>query len=353
MSEDRKFPNKPVAERGIDGYLGAGNLIFEVKGSIRAVRSLRASILSVAYALDKSPTKEAYLVLVDPGISEVRLRTEWEAALHALSEPVRLRLRLIIVRDGHYSGIPDSPNKRIERYVAARLAKEKAPGTRLPRPDYFFVVLKILVNHWLCIGGPLTTRWLMETAGCSYPTVAEALKRLGQVIKRHSDRRVELDRFPREAWRQLLALSDNARATTRFVDRSGQPRSPDVLLRRLKQMHRPDIAVGGSLGARHWDPDLDLVGNPRLDLSIHCPGDRLDLDFASRLDPALVKSENAKEPSPLVIHVVREATPMFELSSDGVNWASAAECLMDLHELHLEPQALEFLRFFTASRENK
>jgi hypothetical protein len=88
------------------------------------------------------------------------------------------------------------------------------------------------------------------------------------------------------------------------------------------------------------------VGDPRLDLSVHCPENRLDLDFVKQLDPALNRSADARQPASLVIHVVRRADPLFEVDTTGVNWADPVECLLDLQEMHLEPQTLEFLRSF-------
>jgi hypothetical protein len=329
-----------------DGYVETGKHVFDVKTGLRAVRNLRAGILSFAYLLDQRPGIEGYLILVDPKISRERLRDEWESASRTLSEHVRLRLHLVVVQDGHYTGLPEDSTKKIQKHLANLLAMEARPGAALPRPDYFYVVLKVLIHQWFRKAGPVTTRWLMETAGCTYPTVSKALKRLGHMVQRHSDRRVELGGFPREAWKQLLAVADDIRLTARFIDTSGQPRSPEALLRRLRDMKRNDIGIGGSLGARHWYPDLDLVGDPRLDLSVHCPENRLDLDFVKQLDPALNRSADARQPASLVIHVVRRADPLFEVDTTGVNWADPVECLLDLQEMHLEPQTLEFLRSF-------
>lgn len=350
MAENTESDGRMRANAGDAGYIRLGKNILEVKGGVRAIRTLRASLLSLAYALGGSAKREAYLVLVNPGISEERLRAEWEAALLALSGPVRKRLHLITVRAGRFVGLPDAPPKMIQEYVSDLIDREYRPGTILRRPDYFFVVLTILVNQWLRKGGPVSTRWLMETAGCSYPTASKALKRLGRAVKRHPYRRVELDRFPKDAWKQLLAVSDDVRQTTRFIDQSGQPRSPEVLLSRFRNLRRPEVAVGGSLGARRWQPNLDLVGNPRLDLSIHCPGNRLDLGFVRKLDPALAPAETTFEQATLVVHVVRQAVPTFQLGPDGVNWASPVECLLDLHEMRLEPQALEFVNVFAEAR---
>lgn len=42
--------------------------------------------------------------------------------------------------------------------------------TRLPPPDYSFVVPKLLVYAWLMNRGPVTATWLGQTAGCRRPS---------------------------------------------------------------------------------------------------------------------------------------------------------------------------------------
>ena len=129
----------------------------------------------------------------------------------------------------------------------------------------------------------------------------------------------------------MVALSDEVRAATRFVARSGQARSPQSLLRRL----------------RHYDPEIDLVGVPRVDLSLHCPGKRVDWSFVERLDPALEKTERRDDPAALVVHLVRREAALFQSDDSGMQWADPVECLLDLHEARMESQAMEFLDFFT------
>jgi hypothetical protein len=255
-------------------------------------------------------------------------------------------LRFVIAMHGQYTGLPDIGDKTVEQHIRNLIRTEPEIGTRLPRADYFFVVLKILLIQRLLKRGPVTTLWLTKTAGCTYPTVFTALGRLGRAITRLPDRRVELSRFPKEAWLELLAVSKRVRETVMFRDQSGRPRTPDDLVRRLQAMDRHDVAVGGTLGARHWYPALDVHGNPRLDLSIHCPGKRLDLSFVEGLDAALTRVEDPVEPVAVTIHVVRRSVPMFEPGPKCMSWADPVECLLDLHEMRLESQALELLRSF-------
>lgn len=191
---------------------------------------------------------------------------------------------------------------------------------------------------------------LMEISGTSHPTVSRSLERFDHYLKRHSDRSAELRSFPREEWARLLAVSDEVRGTVRFADRSGQARSPESLLRRLRKIGGQDVAVGGVLGAKHYQPSLDLVGNPRLDISIHSGRKTADLSFVERLDPGLEKTVKRDESPTLVIHTIRRAASLFQHGEDSLPWADPVECLLDLHEARLESQALEFLNSFPATK---
>ena len=117
--------------------------------------------------------------------------------------------------------------------------------------------------------GPLTSKELSAQTGFSYPTISNALQELEPFLVRHSDRPVQLRAFPKDAWFRLIAQAENVRSTMAFADPSMRPRSPEVLLQRLGELKRSDIAVGGVLGARHYLPGLDLVGTQRLDLVVH------------------------------------------------------------------------------------
>jgi hypothetical protein len=259
------------------------------------------------------------------------------------------RLNLVVFKDGQFHGLPQDSDPKIrphlERIVLEQLERGGSP---LARGETYYELLEILIHQWLLDKGPMTADWLAKTAGCNYRTVASALRRLGGAIKRHSDRRIELAYFPQEEFARLLAVSDRFRATTRFTDRSGQPRSPEAHLRRLEKLNVTDIAIGGVIGARHYDADLDLVGTPRLDLSLHCPGKQMNLSFIEKLDPALKRVDDPHQPANVVIHAVRHANPLFQPRDGGLRWADPVECLIDLHEGHLDAQAADFLRALEA-----
>ena len=299
----------------------------------------------MAYLLAGQPRHRGLLVLANSRITEQRLKSELRLVEQTLRPDVVQRLALVIVKNHRYVGIPSGLGDDFRVWLDDLVRKETRDGK--PRQTYF-AILEVLLHQWLLGKGPMTTDWIMKTIGCSYPTVASALRRLDHVLIRHSDRRVELRRFPREEWARLVATSDEARSTTRFADRSGQKRSPETLLRRLTTLQRTDLAVGGVVAARHYHPDLDLAGTPRLDLSLHCPAKRVDWSFVERLDPALEKTERRDEPAALVVHLVRREASLFQPGEDGLQWADPVECLLDLHEARLEAQAKEFLEFFSS-----
>ena len=58
----------------------------------------------------------------------------------------------------------------------------------------------MLVWAWITAKEPLTRKWPEGTAGCTYPTVASVVRRLGSTIHRSLDRRIELTHVPRGEW---------------------------------------------------------------------------------------------------------------------------------------------------------
>jgi hypothetical protein len=322
-----------------------GDSLFEVKTGVDSHRTLNTALVKLAYILGERPGFRGFLVLVDSAISQPRLHDEWLRATKILRPDVLERLHLCVVKDGSVRGVPETPDEETQRTITEVVEKERtaiAPrSSRSTEP--FYDILRILINQWFNQAGPLTSRWLAEAAGCTYPTVASALEKLEKYLTRHSDRRVELKAFPKDEWSRLVANGDKVRQTLRFADHSGQPRSIESLVSRFERVRTDDIAIGGVLGARRRYPALDLIGTPRLDLTIHCRTRKLDLTFLRQLDPAL-KPASYDEPARLVIHTLRYPHIFFEKAPDGSVWADPVECLLDLHEMRLESQAKEFLQ---------
>ena len=196
----------------------------------------------------------------------------------------------------------------------------------------------------------MTTQYLMQVVGCSYPTVASAVQRLGNWVQRSSDRRIQLWGFPAEEWQRVVAGRDHVHPTIRYVDRSGQRRSPEALLDRAVDLHMGELAVGGVIAARTYYPQLDLRGTPRLDLTLHRPlKGKANLSFVERLDPALERTESKSEPVALAVHVLGTQAAFFKTVGDGLPLADEVDCLLSLYDARLEAQAKEFLDHLVTS----
>jgi hypothetical protein len=334
---------------GVDAEVG--HRLVEVKFGVTALRSVRMGLMKLAYALAERPGLEGFMVLADSAVTTERLRREWSLAASVLRPDLADRLSLCIRKGDHFIGIPRDPDAETQRLLTDVVATERPHAESHPaRVDASFVIVKILLHHWLTDGRPMTTDWLARTCGFSYPTIAGVLRGLGGLIERGSDRRVRLRWFPREELARLLAMADRARATVRFADRSGQPRSPESHLRRLEKLSPPGVALGGVLGAKHYFSDLDLVGVPRLDLSQHCPSGHANLGFVEKMDPALKRVQDPLEPANVAVHVIRHADPLFTPREGGLHWTDSVECLLDLYEARLDAQANQFLQALLRSR---
>jgi hypothetical protein len=327
--------------------------VYEVLIETKDARRLRTTLMDLARVVSTSEKiRRVVLVLEEPGITDARLQEEWQGADSVIRPELFSHLSVVIRQSGKWSGIPGPPAASdlpvLEEILQHELSRRPAGASRSSEAHY--EILRVLIHQWLLGRGPLSIGSLMEISGASHPTVSRSLERLEHCLTRHSDRSVELRIFPRDEWARLVAVSDDVRATVRFVDRSGQARSPESLLRRLSSLGRQDIAVGGVWGAKHYHPSLDLIGNPRLDLSIHSARKTADLSFVEKLDPALEKATRRDESPTLVIHTIRRAESLFQPAENDLPWADPVECLLDLHEARLESQAMEFLKSFPASK---
>ena len=319
----------------------------EVKRATHGFRNLRASLLGLAYWLADYPNSRGLLLLLDSRITEKRLQHERELASRVIDQEIMRRLSIASGEGGRYMGLPQDLGDDFRAWLDQLVSRE---SPRFKSRETYYSILQILVHQWLLDKAPLTRKALGNMAGCSYPTVASALHRLGPYLVQRSDRRVELVHFPNSEWKRMLAVSDRIRETARFAASSGESRSPEAHLGRLAQMGADNIGIGGVLGARYYHSDLDLVGTPRLDLSLHCPGKRPELGFIRKLDPALRRVDSDLEAANVVVHIVPRAEAFFVPREGGLRWADPVECLMDLHEAHLERQAKEFLSAFEAQR---
>ncbi|MEO5693723.1 MAG: hypothetical protein ABIQ72_11405 [Usitatibacter sp.] len=330
---------------GYEPDLRIGSVLVELKRGVHSFRNVRASLMAMAYHLALDPAARGVVVLADSRITRASLERELDLARQALRPEVFKRLSIVLDIEGRFEGLP----KGLGSDFPARLrAARQEPAQQKKAKFSQFVVLSLLLRQWLLKEGPVTTDWLMKASGASYPPVAAALKRYQHILLRHSDRRVELRRFPRDEWAELVAVSERVRSTARFIDRSGIARSPQSMLQRLATLKAANVAAGGITAARHYLPSIDLAGTPRLDISIHTSS--LDLAWVKRIDPALELTTRKDEPAALVVHLTERRDPMFVIAKGGLRCVDPVEALLDLHEARLEPQARELLEHFIAGR---
>lgn len=330
-----------------------GNTLVEVMVGLSAVRHLRAGLMNLACELIQHPDQRGMLVLAASRISAERLNTERELASRAFRGEISGRLSLVLSENGEFPHLPPEFTPEMRKELEEVVRSKVATGSeRLPRANHAYEIFKILVYKWLSGSESITIKELESMAGCTYPTVAKILEEMDGDLRRSSSRGVELAAFPLQRWGGYLAQADAVRQTFRFADRSGKPRAADRLIWRMARLNRRDLALGGVLGARGHFPELDLLGLPRMDLTVHCPNDRIDLKFVERIDPGLKLCAGREEPAALVIHVLRRKESFFRPGTEALPWADPVECLLDLHEARLEGQAQQFLTFLTEHLKN-
>lgn len=342
-------------DEGLNEYRSRdGRRRLEIKLRPQGIRDLQAALLRMAQEVSKDRRLGKGIVAVwMPRATDDRIAREWRETLALFRPNVAERLSLLIVRRDRV--LPLSEDRDLRRLGDAlrnhlsRLempVKESHPAlSRL-----FFEVFKVLLDPWLLGKGPLAIGELMRRTGASYPTVADALRRLegARELARRSNRSVMLSRYPQRTWTEVLALSDTLRRTRYYADSSGRRADPMDLHRRLQATAVPHLALGGVQAARHWDPGFDLNGLPRLDVTLHRPRGIGDFGFLERLDPALKQVESGTAGIVLAVHPLFRADPRFERNPRGkIPWADPVETLLDLHELRLVDQAEAMVRRLT------
>jgi len=152
-----------------------GPYIIEVQKGLRAVRNLRDGLTGLVYQLVAHRDKKGILILNDPKITSERLNTEWHHAQHAFKPEVIKRLRLVLLKDGQFMGLPDDFSQEDQKRLYQRISDVPRPKARSSsHPDSYYVVLETLLQHWLLGRGPMTVVWIRNVTGYSYPTVSEA-----------------------------------------------------------------------------------------------------------------------------------------------------------------------------------
>lgn len=319
-----------------------GSTLVEVKDHLPGVRELHAATMQLALAAARPEVRRAVLALWRPRLSEDSTRREWESVTGLFDRRIRAKLQLAAVWAERQILVPEDA-LTLELASALRAATTGASRPR-KKIEKRYEIFKLLLLRWLRGEGPIAIKDLQALVGASFPTVAKAVGELAPYLVRGSDRSVALQSFPAEPWRVLTALSPRLRQTTAWMDRSGRPADLERLAARLARVREPELALGGVLAARHWDPELDLDGVPRLDLCVHAPHGGIDTGFLAKVDPGLAPSQGPAQ-TLLVVHVLARASAQFSPAEPKtLPWTDPVETLLDLVELRLTKQADELVR---------
>jgi len=334
------------ARQGFDYISTDGEIVVEIKQSNVALREFHAGIVQLALVLDRMPEiKWACLVFVSDKLSDSRVVEEWDKIKKLFNRAISTRLCLVaIIGPLPYVEPEDSFLLEMSSVIKRNSIAELQASSRMLSPAFgmrFAEIVKILLVRWLRQEEPISIGQLADTVGCTYPTLREAFNKFEKwgYIKRNPGRTVEFNQFPNEYWRLVLGQSSNLRQSISFMDTSGGRTDPLKLMERLKRLHPATIALGGVIAARHWDPDFDLNGTPRLDLSMHAPDGYLDLSFLRMLDPALREIHSNEVPPVLVIHPLQRAKSLFTENPNALPMADPVETALDLQEMGLTQQA--------------
>lgn len=325
-------------------------VVVDLRRRISAVRDLLATLAQSAQMLAEQPGRIGHVVLIDSQLSRECIARECDRFRRALDTEVAARLHVRQIAADRLpeilAGLPDRAREQLESQwrVGAHVHE------RLPRPQMQTEVQRLLILKSYLEASPRTAAWLADTAGCAYRTVVAGIDAMGAAVTRVSGRRVLMTHLPHEPWRRLLASATSARHTITFSDHSGQPRSAEHLARKVRQLGRADIAIGGVLGAAQHCADLDMVSVPRLDVCIHAPGAEVVPLPLERIDPGLARSVRPDEPIRLAVHFLRRQENFFSVDADGARWADPVECILDLHEAGLDALAQSLLESMEVRR---
>ena len=122
--------------------------------------------MELAYSMAARPGQKGILVLPDVAVTPKRLEDELGRVSAVLRPELAKRLMICAGEGERLVGIPKDPDPETRRAIADLVASLRPRmGAHFPRPDYSFVVMGLLVHQWLLNKGPMTTKWLMQTAG--------------------------------------------------------------------------------------------------------------------------------------------------------------------------------------------
>lgn len=328
-----------------------GDVLVEIKRSSNA-RDVRDALIELAYALDQEPASSQALCLLGRSrLTPQRLQAEVKQFRTIVRSDLASRISLASVNaEGRILGEVPQDCSSLRAYLAKLSRLElNASGGRVSRE----AIKAHLVHRWINGQGPLSQAQLSRESKASAPTVAAALRELEQRNLLHTTPAGVTLREPSwEAWKHLIEAYGAKRTTIRYTDPSGMPYPPWEMVKRLHRLQgrgiAKSIAVGGVVGATHYDPNFDLTAPPRVDLCVYDG----DIDFMKKLDAGLAVTTDLKAKAIVVVHQVQSDFGCVT-DTNGLRIASPMDCLADVQEFGLTAQAKELAMFFNRKTKSK
>jgi hypothetical protein len=308
-----------------------GNVWLGISDSIHNLRDLRAALVGVAYAAVADPGSMVMLMLTNSRMGIGRLDEEVARFRSLLAPKVAERCYAYSYDEFHLQRDWDEGYRHwVDEVVSGR-------GELVRRSSSRSSVLGLIFSLTLRGVYKTSISEIVQATGASRPTVVAALQLLQVENAITSDRGaiyIYLERFPHGPWLQWVHRYLETQRTVNFVIERGARPAWNELLDGVRRLDRVDVGVGGTLGAMRHCPHLQLDTALPLHLSVRGSADA-DLAFVRRIHPLLTPQSGSSAPVALSLHFLDRPNPLFSDAVDGLRWADAVACLLDLHRQRL------------------
>ncbi len=333
---------RSARDKGIDAAYD--NTWFQYKYNLHNLRGVQSAIVQLSRAISEDSEKNAILILDETRISRSRLEHEWNSLKNIFESSVFSRLGILVFSEDYLQEHLGNTSESIIQTaidIQKKLSIEASDRKQKSKVDAHFEILRVLLIQWFRRTGPIPIQELTDKTGFSYPTIAKSLEKLENHLYRHTDRSVEIRSFPRDEWFKLQSSASDNRNSKGFV--ANRPKSIEQLLERLQEQKDQKVAIGGIIAARTYMTGINMLGVPRLDITVHRWDTSRISHLLRRLDPGLREVERGELPQ-VALHQLYRKESFFKIGLE-MNIADEMDCLMDLQEARLDGQAAELLDY--------
>lgn len=237
----------------------------------------------------------------------------------------------------------------------------------MTEPKDYVVVTSTILAEWFKKKRSWTREHLITTTGLSPSVVDEQIKVFCSENDIDLSTPLSVEHFPKVTWGRLS--QDWIKSAKRYIRREAARRAEDELQNQTKDPVVPGkwkdqmqqtiskltslsgVAFGGTIAADRMDRFFNLMGTPRIDISVHIPDGREIDDVLSGFltEDDLVECPEGMFPI-VVIHAVRRASSLFDSDSEIGTMADPLEVLCGLNDLRLSEQLEEL--YYVLTRPN-